>query len=74
VQHDLRRSQCRRQRRHDRAGGRLSLEILHQPQVDLRQDGLTMRDHNGQPLAQLSGAGGRFDGKATTGEPVALAR
>jgi predicted small secreted protein len=38
------------------------------------QTGLTMRDHNGQPLAQLSGAGGRFDGKATTGEPVALAR
>jgi hypothetical protein len=38
------------------------------------QDGLTMRDHNGQPLAQLSGTGGRFDGKATTGEPVALAR
>ena len=38
------------------------------------QDGLTMRDHNGQPLAQLSGTGGRFDGKATAGEPVALAR
>ena len=38
------------------------------------QNGLTMRDHNGQPLAQLSGAGGHFDGKATTGEPVALAR
>ena len=38
------------------------------------QNGLTMRDHTGQPLAQLSGAGGRFDGKATTGEPVALAR
>jgi hypothetical protein len=38
------------------------------------QNGLTMRDHTGQPLAQLSGAGGRFDGKATTGEPVALGR
>jgi hypothetical protein len=38
------------------------------------QTGLTMRDHTGQPLAQLSGAGGRFDGKATGGEPVALAR
>lgn len=38
------------------------------------QNGLTMRDHNGQPLAELSGGGGRFDGKATTGEPVALAR
>ena len=38
------------------------------------QAGLTMRDHNGQPLAQLNGAGGRFDGKATAGEPVALSR
>ncbi len=38
------------------------------------QGGLTMRDHNGQPLAQLSSQGGRFDGKATAGEPVALAR
>jgi protease inhibitor Inh len=38
------------------------------------QTGLTMRDHNGQPLAQLSGAGGRFDGKATAGEAVALSR
>ena len=38
------------------------------------QNGLTMRDHTGQPLAQLSGTGGRFDGKATTGEPVALGR
>ena len=26
-----------------------------------------MRDHTGQPLAQLTGAGGRFDGKATGG-------
>jgi hypothetical protein len=38
------------------------------------QNGLTMRDHNGQALAQLSGEGGRFDGKAAGGEPVALAR
>ncbi|MBX9842686.1 MAG: protease inhibitor Inh/omp19 family protein [Xanthobacteraceae bacterium] len=38
------------------------------------QTGLTMRDHNGQPLAQLNGAGGRFDGKATAGETVALSR
>ena len=38
-------------------------------------DGLVIRDHNGQPLAQLSAAGGvRFDGKATTGEPVTLTR
>lgn len=38
------------------------------------QAGLTMRDHNGQPLAQLSGEGGSFQGKATSGEPVALMR
>jgi hypothetical protein len=38
------------------------------------QGGLTMRDHNGQPLAQLSGAAGHYDGKAASGEPVALAR
>ncbi|HYJ43854.1 MAG TPA: AprI/Inh family metalloprotease inhibitor [Xanthobacteraceae bacterium] len=37
--------------------------------------GLSIRDHNGQPLAQLSSAAGvRFDGKATTGDPVTLTR
>ena len=38
------------------------------------QTGLTLRDHNGQPLAQLAGEGGGFQGKATSGEPVALMR
>ena len=38
------------------------------------QAGLTLRDHNGQPLAQLAGEGGNFQGKATSGEPVALMR
>ena len=38
------------------------------------QAGLTLRDHNGQPLAQLAGEGGNFQGKATSGEPVALIR
>ena len=38
------------------------------------QTGLTLRDHNGQPLAQLAGEGGSFQGKATSGEPVALMR
>jgi hypothetical protein len=33
---------------------------------------LVIRDHNGKPLAQLSAAGPGFDGKATSGEPVAL--
>jgi hypothetical protein len=35
---------------------------------------LVMRDHNGQPLAELAEANGRFDGKATSGEAVSLAR
>jgi hypothetical protein len=38
------------------------------------QTGLTLRDHNGQPLAQLAGEGGGFQGTATSGEPVALMR
>ena len=38
------------------------------------QAGLTMRDHNGQPLAQFSSEGPGFQGKATGGEPVALMR
>jgi hypothetical protein len=36
--------------------------------------GLVMRDHKGQPLAQLSQEGGSFQGKATSGEPVTLLR
>ena len=38
------------------------------------QGSLVMRDHNGQPLAQLSGTGSNFEGKAVTGEPVTLTR
>jgi hypothetical protein len=38
------------------------------------RDSLIIRDHTGQPLAQLSAADGRFDGKATSGEPVTLTR
>jgi len=38
------------------------------------QGGLVMRDHNGQPLAQLSSAGNGFEGKATSGEPITLMR
>ena len=37
--------------------------------------GLVIRDHQGQPLGQLSLAGGaRFDGRAVTGEPITLGR
>jgi hypothetical protein len=36
------------------------------------QNGLTMRDHNGQTLALLTGEAGRFEGKALSGEPVTL--
>jgi hypothetical protein len=35
---------------------------------------LTLRDHNGQPLAQLSAAGTGFDGRSTSGDPVSLVR
>jgi hypothetical protein len=38
------------------------------------QGSLIMRDHNGQPLAQLSSEGAQFSGKATSGEPVTLMR
>jgi hypothetical protein len=38
--------------------------------------GLVIRDHNSQPLAQLSSEGGigRFDGKSTTGDAITLTR
>lgn len=38
------------------------------------QTGLVIRDHNGEPLAQLSMAGNNFDGETATGEPVTLMR
>jgi hypothetical protein len=39
-------------------------------------NGLSIRDHNSEPLAQLSSAAGgtTFAGKATTGDPVTLTR
>ena len=36
--------------------------------------GLVIRDHNGEPLAQLSMAGNSFDGQSSSGHPVALTR
>ncbi len=36
--------------------------------------GLVIRNHNGEPLAQLSAAGGQFTGQSTAGEPITLAR
>jgi hypothetical protein len=36
--------------------------------------GLVMRDHNGQPLAQLSQEGATYQGKATNGELITLLR
>jgi protease inhibitor Inh len=38
------------------------------------QGGLTVRDHNSQPLAQLSSAGSNFAGKSASGEQVTLIR
>ncbi len=34
---------------------------------------LIIRDHKGEPLAELSFADGRFEGKATNGATVSLA-
>jgi hypothetical protein len=36
--------------------------------------GLTLSDHTGQSLAQLSNTGATFEGTAASGEPVALLR
>jgi hypothetical protein len=38
------------------------------------QGAIMMRDHNGQPLAQLSSEGPGYQGKATSGEAVTLLR
>jgi hypothetical protein len=39
------------------------------------QGSLVIRDHKGEPLGQLAQAApGRFDGKATNGQPVTLTR
>jgi len=39
------------------------------------ENGLVIRDHTGQPLARLAlGGAGRFDGQATGGQAVSLAR
>jgi Protease inhibitor Inh len=38
------------------------------------QTGLVIRDHNGEPLAQLSMAGNNFGGQAASGEAITLAR
>ena len=37
--------------------------------------GLVIRDHNSEPLAQMSAKdGGRFEGQTAAGEPIALSR
>jgi hypothetical protein len=36
--------------------------------------GLTIRNHNGEPLAQLTVAGTQFAGQATSGEAITLTR
>jgi hypothetical protein len=40
----------------------------------LEQSGLVINDHNNEPLAQLHFVGGHFEGKATSGLSVTLAR
>ncbi len=36
--------------------------------------GLTIRNHNSEPLAQLTSAGGRFAGQSTAGDAITLSR
>ncbi len=36
--------------------------------------GLVIRDHNSEPLAQLSSKDGRFEGQSATGDPITLSR
>ncbi len=38
------------------------------------ESGLTLSDHNGQSLAQLSSTGATFEGTAAGGEPITLLR
>lgn len=40
----------------------------------LEQEDLVIRNHNGEPLAQLKFAGGRFEGKSAKGLQVTIAR
>jgi hypothetical protein len=40
----------------------------------LNQGTLTIRDDGGEPLAQMTFAGGLFSGRSTAGSPVSLAR
>jgi hypothetical protein len=36
--------------------------------------GLVIRNHNSEPLAQLTAAGGRFAGQSSAGEAITLTR
>jgi len=36
--------------------------------------GLVIRDHNSEPLAQMSAKDGGFEGQSSTGEPITLSR
>jgi hypothetical protein len=40
----------------------------------MENDELVIRDHNGEPLAQLRSGGGRFEGKSAKGLQVTIAR
>ena len=41
---------------------------------EFEQNKLVIRDHNSEPLAELTFANGRFEGKAVNGTPITLSR
>ena len=60
---------------HDRAGGRLPGQLLHQSELDARRRAaLIVNDHEDEALAELTFAGGRFEAKSDAGVPVTLSR
>ena len=57
-----------------RTGGWLSGEFLYSRKWTFERDKLIVRDHKGEPLAEMSFAAGRFQGNGAGGGSVALAR
>ena len=56
-------------------GGGCPFNFFTSRKWNYTEAGLTIRDHNAQALAQLTPAGSnRFEGKASSGQDVALSR
>ncbi len=72
--HDARRSLADGGRRHGRAGGRLPGAFFTSRKWTFEHGNLIVRNHKAEPLAQLSYAGGHFEGHETGGAAVTLSR